>query len=227
MQKIFWNYSSNGPEKWATLCTDYYEANQKYMQSPIALEKQKITNQWNKSQLSFDYSSQKFEVQWDYHTFHFSPQTKENRVRFLGKWYVLKDFHFHLPSEHTLNGQLLPIEFHLVHFSEDGEALVIALLFEQILPDNPFLPSISLGLHESSLKVTEIDFQNILPEKLDYYVYEGSFTTPPCIGNVHWIVFSTTQNLHSSELLLFLKEIHWRDNNRPIQKQYQKRIWHT
>jgi carbonic anhydrase len=36
-----------------------------------------------------------------------------------GEEYVLKQFHFHTPSEHTLNGKGYPLEVHFVH-SDDG-----------------------------------------------------------------------------------------------------------
>lgn len=36
------------------------------------------------------------------------------------KAYVLVQFHFHAPSEHTVNGEHFPMEMHYVHQAEDG-----------------------------------------------------------------------------------------------------------
>ncbi|MDZ7648146.1 MAG: carbonic anhydrase family protein [Cytophagales bacterium] len=38
---------------------------------------------------------------------------------FAGKTYNLKQFHFHTPSEHTIDGKNLPMEMHMVHQSDD------------------------------------------------------------------------------------------------------------
>lgn len=34
--------------------------------------------------------------------------------------FVLKQFHFHTPSEHRINGQHFPVEVHMVHTAEGG-----------------------------------------------------------------------------------------------------------
>ena len=42
-----------------------------------------------------------------------------------GKDYTLKQFHFHHPSEHTVNGKAYPAELHLVHKNDRGELAVL------------------------------------------------------------------------------------------------------
>ena len=37
-----------------------------------------------------------------------------------GVKYALKQFHFHHPSEHTIDGKAFPLELHLVHAAGDG-----------------------------------------------------------------------------------------------------------
>jgi len=32
-----------------------------------------------------------------------------------GKEFELKQFHFHTPSEHTIDGEYFPLEMHMVH----------------------------------------------------------------------------------------------------------------
>ncbi len=45
--------------------------------------------------------------------------------------YLLKQFHFHSPSEHTVNGKHFPMEVHFVHQSADGNFAVVGALFEE------------------------------------------------------------------------------------------------
>ena len=42
--------------------------------------------------------------------------------------YQLVQYHFHAPSEHTVNGTQFPMEMHLVHRDADGQLAVIGVL---------------------------------------------------------------------------------------------------
>jgi len=44
---------------------------------------------------------------------------------------VLKQFHFHHPSEHTIDGKAYPLEMHFVHAAPDGDLAVVGVLFEE------------------------------------------------------------------------------------------------
>jgi len=46
-----------------------------------------------------------------------------------GKTYTLRQFHFHTPSEHTLNDVQYEMEMHLVHTNEEGEIAVLGFIF--------------------------------------------------------------------------------------------------
>ena len=51
-------------------------------------------------------------------------------VRLNGADYSLKQFHFHHPSEHTIDGKSFPLELHLVHATAEGKLAVIGVMFE-------------------------------------------------------------------------------------------------
>ncbi|WP_086313446.1 carbonic anhydrase [Enterococcus sp. 7F3_DIV0205] len=230
-KEIEWDYSLNkGPESWINLCDDYHQACTKYMQSPIALAKSKITNNLTQDALEIEYECDDFQIQWSKHTFHFIPKSKNNKVYFDGKYFYLDDIHFHIPSEHSLENAVYPIEFHFVHHSQENEPLVIAVLFKKIVGNEELLQieesctTINWDLRKKSLRLNPKVF---IPQLVNYYAYYGSYTTPPCIGDVHWIVFSTVSSLFSRTILKLMKEKGWTSNNRPIQKQEQKKIWHT
>eukprot|EP01083_Nonionella_stella_P003761 10803_1 len=46
-----------------------------------------------------------------------------------GKTYELKQFHFHTPSEHTMDSKQFEMEMHLVHINEDSEIAVLGFMF--------------------------------------------------------------------------------------------------
>ncbi len=48
-------------------------------------------------------------------------------LEILGKFYLLKEFHFHEPSEHGLDGHTYPMEAHLVHRDATGHLVVLAV----------------------------------------------------------------------------------------------------
>jgi len=46
-----------------------------------------------------------------------------------GKSYELKQFHFHTPSEHTIDNKVFEMEMHLVHINENSEIAVLGFIF--------------------------------------------------------------------------------------------------
>jgi carbonic anhydrase len=46
-----------------------------------------------------------------------TPQGLDGGIVFDNKTWALKQFHFHAPSEHRINGEYFPMEIHLVHQS--------------------------------------------------------------------------------------------------------------
>lgn len=45
------------------------------------------------------------------------------RVELNNRKYKLRQFHFHAPSEHHLDGQAFPMELHLVHQDQQGHVV--------------------------------------------------------------------------------------------------------
>ena len=140
-----------------------------------------------------------------------------NSVIYLGKMFELKQFHFHSPSEHTVNGKTFPMEVHLVHQNNESDYFVVGLLFKignrnEILDQ---LPSFKKSRGEDPLS-NPIDLDDLIVDRKNYFLYNGSLTTPPCTEGVQWIVLkqpiiaSSEQIQHYHDLLGF-------DNNRPIQ----------
>ena len=55
----------------------------------------------------------------------------------------------------------------------------------------------------------------LFPKKLDYYRFEGSFTTPPCTEGVRWIVLKVPVTASKEQIEKMHKIMG--NNNRPVQ----------
>eukprot|EP00419_Tripos_fusus_P052732 CAMPEP_0172805632 /NCGR_PEP_ID=MMETSP1075-20121228/5862_1 /TAXON_ID=2916 /ORGANISM="Ceratium fusus, Strain PA161109" /LENGTH=392 /DNA_ID=CAMNT_0013644325 /DNA_START=83 /DNA_END=1261 /DNA_ORIENTATION=- len=129
------------------------------------------------------------------------------------KMFYLNQFHYHSPSEHTLDGKYFPMEVHHVHHAQDGQALVIAVLIAEGEPQNPeeekranFLTAVQSlmphafklpeeRLREGNVWTMLVEHSHALNAYTDfidmsggYFYYDGSFTTPPCTHGTHWII---------------------------------------
>eukprot|EP00484_Ammonia_sp_Unknown_P013187 CAMPEP_0197078876 /NCGR_PEP_ID=MMETSP1384-20130603/213342_1 /TAXON_ID=29189 /ORGANISM="Ammonia sp." /LENGTH=614 /DNA_ID=CAMNT_0042517745 /DNA_START=106 /DNA_END=1950 /DNA_ORIENTATION=- len=57
------------------------------------------------------------------------PSSAKCRLTIYGKEFELKQFHFHTPSEHTIDSKQYEMEMHLVHVNEVGEICVLGFIF--------------------------------------------------------------------------------------------------
>ena len=143
-----------------------------------------------------------------------------------GKKFYLKQFHFHAPSEHTVNGKYYPFEAHFVHLDKDGNITVLGVFFK-LGKENEELAKIWKKMPE---KVGEkerlrqrVNLEKLLPKNRDYYRYNGSLTTPPCSEGVRWIVFKEPLELSKEQLNEF-KKVMGVDNNRPVQPLNARKV---
>lgn len=115
-----------------------------------------------------------------------------------GTRYALRQFHFHTPSEHTLDGRRFPVEQHFVHAGPDGATLVVGLFLtgggrgrtvaDRVLADLP---------QECGEEVTVrgADLAHALPGDLSTFRYPGSLTTSPNTEGVSWLVLRRHRRL--------------------------------
>lgn len=119
-------------------------------------------------------------------------------------------FHFHKPSEHTIDGQSFPMELHIVHRNPANGALAVVgvMLAEgdeanaaySIVFDN--LPAEEGEPDEES--ALTINVADLLPEDTEtFFTYEGSLTTPPCSEIVRWLVLAQPVTLSSEQIAAF------------------------
>jgi carbonic anhydrase len=210
-----WGYKGEkGPDHWGDLSPEYALANTGHRQSPIdiaAVEPSSLPA------IEFGYGPSRIDLVYNGHTVE-EVEDHHSSITVAGKRYVLQQFHFHSPSEHTINGCHSAMEMYLVHKSDDGTIAVIGVLIEAGADNSAFdqvwnyLPSETNREHKESVT---IDAATLLPTDQNYYRYTGSFTTPPCTEDVLWMILKTPVELSEQQITTFRKIID--GNNRPVQ----------
>jgi carbonic anhydrase len=128
--------NENGPAVWHTLNEHYSKCADGKNQSPINILQSSVVQG---AKLSMDYAPTSLHI--EHHEYEedildngHTIQVNYDEESFLevgNKKFSLKQFHFHTPSEHTINGMHYPMEMHLVHVSDSGELAVFGVFFER------------------------------------------------------------------------------------------------
>ncbi len=214
--KTHWGYSGQeGPEHWGELSSEFSMCATGKNQSPINLTGM---IEGYLPELIVNYNEGGNEVINNGHTIQVNYAPGSN-ITVGSRSFELKQFHFHSPSENTIEGQFLPMEAHFVHADKDGNLAVIAVMFT-LGKQNDELEKIWARIPlEENLKIalTEIiDANNLLPQDHDYYRYNGSLTTPPCTEGVNWFVMKAYESVSIEQIEKFMHVMH-HHNNRPVQ----------
>ncbi len=134
-----------------------------------------------------------------------------------GKLFKLIQFHFHTPSEHTIDGHHFPMEAHFVHQASDGSLAVIGVMFTEGA-NNATLDPIwwaAPGMPGKAAVSFAFDPEDLLPTNRASMWYEGSLTTPPCSEIVDWTVMTTPLTASKAQITVFRSL--FGENARPTQ----------
>jgi len=210
-----WTYEGEeGPSHWDELDASYAACGTGKTQSPIDIvnpTEQDLTN------ISFHYQPSKVNILNNGHTVQVNYDTG-SYIELEGVRYDVAQFHYHAPSEHTVNGESFPAEIHIVHKNADGNLAVVGILLKVGSENSAFAPFINnLPASETEVKDAggKVDAAGFLPEVQTTYRYDGSLTTPPCSEGVKWLLMTTPVEL-SAKQLTTLAGI-FENNNRPVQ----------
>ena len=134
-----------------------------------------------------------------------------------GQSYTLKGFHFHTPSEHTIEGRKFPLEIHLVHETEAGALAIVGVLVQEGPPLDQLDPIwATTPVRPGAAQVLfEIDPLRLIPGDRTHYLYEGSTTTPPCSETATWIVMASPISASRAQIEAYLQL--FSSNARPVQ----------
>jgi carbonic anhydrase len=143
--------------------------------------------------------------------------------------YQLVQFHFHAPSEHTINGVRYDAELHLVHTNVIGETAVIGVLLSSSAAGLPIFDTIMANSPTSTGEIElseEVNVFDLLPFRRGFYRYAGSLTTPACSESVQWFLMQNPVPITPGALAklhrvigLFPNYGGYPNNNRPIANQ--------
>jgi carbonic anhydrase len=223
---VHWGYEAeNGPDVWSSMNSAWASCSEGLEQSPIDL-----TGATMIELPAVDIhtpSGQEVEVlnqagvihELDNgHTIQINAKTSE-KLTVGDKSYALVQFHFHAPSEHTVDGRYLPMEMHFVHQADDGALAVVGVLIDEGA-ENPGITPLWAQLPEgpgaeTTVKIPAGFADHIFPEVgSGFYHYDGSLTTPPCSEGVKWYVRKTITSLSNEQIAEFTAIYY--HNNRPV-----------
>jgi len=214
-----WGYTGHyAPEFWGDLDPKFAMCKLGQNQSPIDINNHNIIATQGLSPIEFIYHADATEVVNNGHAIQVNVDNHSS-ITIDGKHFILKQFHFHSPSENTINGRSFPLEAHFVHVAKDGSLAVVAVLY-QLGDENPALKKIFATMpphtqEKNPLKLTASEIDTLLPKEKSYYRFNGSLTTPPCSEGVRWMVFKNYQTLSKEQLKQFTDIME--GNNRPVQ----------
>jgi carbonic anhydrase len=230
---VHWGYDgASGPANWASLTPVYSLCGEGKSQSPINIVK---TDTKGGAAWKFDYQTTSLRIAHNEHmneiidNGHTIQITVDEGSTFTfgDKSFDLKQFHFHTPSEHTIDGQHAPMEMHLVHQNADGSLAVVSVLFKEGQVANENFSKIIANLPNAkgeSKHITDVNLELKVHMPKDNYAYHyvGSLTTPPCSEGVQWLVLRDPVTLTADQIAEFSKRIG--PNNRPTQAVNERTV---
>jgi len=215
-EQTHWGYKGeNGPTAWGALSADYVLCAEGKQQSPIDIA---AGSTEDLPEIAFDYRPAELSIVNNGHTIQVN-YAAGSSIEVAGAAYQLLQFHFHAPSEHTINGKHSALEMHLVHQNADGALAVVGVMINSGQTNQQFAPvwgELPRKADEARrFENLSINADNLLPDERKYYTYDGSLTTPPCSEGVTWFVLQSPIEMSESQITTFEDII--RDNNRPVQ----------
>jgi len=213
---VHWSYTGKtDAAHWAALDAANSACKLSRQQSPINIDTRHLTRA-ALAPLEFSYATGAAEVVNNGHTvqvnlpaggiLHAGDETTK-----------LLQFHFHTPSEETINGKHYPMVAHFVHKADDGMLSVVAVLFKEGKENATLAPVFAaMPAQGEAAALASFDPSTLLPQNHAYYKFTGSLTTPPCSDGVHWQVMKNPVELSKQQIAAFRKL--YPMNARPVQK---------
>lgn len=217
-----WAYEGHGgPEEWGSLAPEYAACSIGKEQSPIDLTRAIPAAV---ADPKLDWKAQPLKVLNNGHTIQVDcagggQMVVDDTV------YSLLQFHFHHPSEHTIDGAPFDMECHFVHKAADGGLAVLGVMIATGA-FNPALEAVfKIMPAEGGKTVTgpaQFDPNTLLPKSWVSFRYAGSLTTPPCSEVVQWVVLRTPISASSEQIARFTKL--FANNARPVQPLNRRKL---
>ena len=210
-----WTYEgAAGPANWAKM-SPRFAACSGQRQSPIDLTSSMSAAV---ASLDFAYGLSPLEIVNNGHTIQVN-YASGSILTVGGVRHALVQFHFHHPSEHSIDGQKSPMELHLVHRDEKDQLAVIGVMMRagashdaigRLWAHMPMFAGPPKRVNDAQVNAAEL-----LPAGRGSYQYFGSLTTPPCAEGVHWIMLKDPITASVEQIQKFAAA--FPNNARPVQ----------
>mmetsp|Transcript_15475 Transcript_15475/g.18058 ORF Transcript_15475/g.18058 Transcript_15475/m.18058 type:complete len:334 (+) Transcript_15475:59-1060(+) len=209
-----WSYDQKVKAAWESLeCENACSTGKR--QSPIDVissnsqaceQGNRFRTKYVQTPLSFRYGRNEFTP-----SFELVDDVNALGIEFGESFYRLDQFHFHSPSEHSIDSRQGDLELHLVHRSaSDSSKLVVVAVFLVVgKQESKFFDQV-LDQVESTSRLMKKSTRVVLG-LLDvdasgpFWQYQGSLTTPPCSETVSWIVLEREHVISEQQLNLYRK----------------------
>jgi carbonic anhydrase len=210
-----WSYEGkHGATHWGGMDTSFAQCKFGKEQSPIDIRNARKSAL---APIGFAYAAGAAEIVNNGHTIQVNLRAG-GMAKVDATEYKLLQFHFHTPSEESINGESYPMVAHMVHKNAEGKLAVVAVLFREG-SKNRGLETVfnAFPKREGDVRSLTGNFNpvDILPTKRGYYRYIGSLTTPPCSEGVRWFVLKQHVELSKQQIEAFRKI--YKMNARPVQ----------
>ncbi|XP_027347869.1 alpha carbonic anhydrase 7-like [Abrus precatorius] len=219
-------HSERGPFHWGEIRPEWRMCNNGSMQSPIDLLNERVQIVSHLGMLQINYQPSNATIKNRGHDIKMEWLANTSYLQINGTQYVLKQFHWHSPSEHTIDGKRLDLELHMVHETPSGKTAVIGILYKAGKPD-PLLSLLTNHLEaisnstgeETEVGVMDPSLVKIGTNRTLYYRYIGSLTTPPCTENITWTILREVRSVSREQIKLLRDAVHddSEANARPLQ----------
>ncbi len=216
-----WGYTGNaGPDHWGELSEKFETCSSGMAQAPVNISGAKSEAG---DEIVFHYNPSSFTVVNNGHSIQVNPE-EESSITIGQRTYKLLQFHFHAPSENTVNGSPYAMEAHFVHKADNGEFAVVGVLFTEGSPSKELGKVWNFAPAKEGEKMGSGDIHpgELLPPGGSYYHFKGSLTTPPCSEGLQWYVLKDTITVSKKQRDQFLDWIG--ENARPVQPLHGREI---
>ncbi|WCJ33417.1 alpha carbonic anhydrase 4 [Euphorbia peplus] len=182
--------SGRGPSKWGQLDPKWKACGIGKLQSPVDISNVKLDRGLGELQQAYKPCNasivsrgRDIMVSW---------KGDGGGININGTSFKLEHTHWHIPSEHSINGKRYDLEVHIVHENSQGKIAVSAILYQFGQPDAflfqllPFIKSVTKT--EKNMGIMNPGIVGFGTKH--YYRYDGSLSVPPCTEGVTWTILS-------------------------------------
>lgn len=220
-EDVHWSYAGDtGPAMWGALDPSFAVCDSGVRQSPVDIAEVTASRE---SELEIRWQPGDAEVIDNGHTIQVNV-AEGSAINLEGREFGLLQFHFHLPSEHTVEGRAAPMDVHFVHAAAEGGLAVIGVFMEAGAAD-PTVQGIWDAIPaagEAPGELAAFDASGLLPEGGGHYRYPGSLTTPACSEIVSWVVMTEPIAVSQDQIDAFAAL--YPMNARPVQPLNERTI---